>query len=262
MTEVYQIELTKKHLAAMPDAERRLLLLLGHATNEINVFQKLTLMSGQGTYAPIFVDHVQAGQTFILMRTLIGKLHEAWELFRARFLSDRQVADLYLPRLNADALAALDSLKKHFATQSPLTLIRNRLAFHYKDERDVVEQSFQEIPDSESWQFYLSNMHGNSFFYASELAVAGGVIKLANPTADPTESYLAASARSFEALCKLIVEVSTHVQTLFGECITEIVDHSLPDARSIGSTELPSLRALSDIEIPFFVDDTEFKPKA
>lgn len=87
----------------MPEAERRLLLLLGHATNEINVFQKLILMSAQGTPAIQFVDHVQAGQTFILMRTLIGKLHEAWDLFRTRVLSDRSVAALYLPKLNAEA---------------------------------------------------------------------------------------------------------------------------------------------------------------
>ena len=63
MTEIYQMDLTKKHLAAMPEAERRLLLLLGHATNEINVFQKLILMSGQGTPTLEFIDHVQAGQT-------------------------------------------------------------------------------------------------------------------------------------------------------------------------------------------------------
>jgi len=75
MTEIHQIDLTKKSLAAMPDAERRLFLLLGHA---INVLQKLVLMSGQGTYAPTFVDHVQAEQTLILMRTLIGKLSEVW----------------------------------------------------------------------------------------------------------------------------------------------------------------------------------------
>ena len=161
------------------------------------------------------------------MRTLIGKLHEAWDLFRARVLSDRSVAALYLPKLNADANAALESLKRHFGTQSPLTLIRNRFSFHYKDDWDLVEESFQEVPDDESWQFYLSNIHRNSFFYASELVVAGGVIKLANQTPDPMEPYLAASARSFAALCHLINEVSAHIQTLFGESITEIVSHSL-----------------------------------
>jgi hypothetical protein len=41
MTETYQIDLTTKRSAAMPDAESRLLLLLGHATVQAG--------SGQGT---------------------------------------------------------------------------------------------------------------------------------------------------------------------------------------------------------------------
>jgi hypothetical protein len=49
MTEIHQIDLTKQSLAAMPDAECKLLLPLGPATNEINVFQKLVLMSGQAS---------------------------------------------------------------------------------------------------------------------------------------------------------------------------------------------------------------------
>jgi hypothetical protein len=261
MTEIYQIDLTKAQLAAMPDAERRLLLLLGHATNEINVFEKLILMSGQGTPAHQFVDLVQAGQTFILMRTLIGKLHEAWELFRTRLLSDRQVAEFYLPKLDGEALEALESLKRHFGTRSPLTLIRNRFSFHYRDEWDQVEQSFQQIPDDEPWQFYLSNVRGNIFFYASELVVACGVINLANPSPDQAEPYLAASTRSFKALCELIVEVSGHILTLFGACLGKIVSERLPSAKLIGSTELPGLRSLRDMELSFYIDDTEFKPK-
>jgi hypothetical protein len=262
MTEIYQVDLTKRQLEAMRGAERRLLLLLGHAINEINVFQKLVLMSGQGTHSRTFVDHVQAGQTLILMRTLIGKLCEAWDLFRVRFLSERQLSTLYLPRLHADALAALESLKQHFGTQSPLTLIRNRFSFHYKDENDLVERSFQEIPDDESWHLYLSNMEGNCFFDASELVVQSGVTKLANQTPDDAEPFLAATARSFGALCDLTIAASHQIQTLVGECITEIVGHSLPDPQVIATTDLAGLPALSDMRISFFVDDGDFKPKA
>ncbi len=43
MTEIYQIDLSTKRLAAMPDAERRLLLLLGHAT----------VQAGSGQGAPV-----------------------------------------------------------------------------------------------------------------------------------------------------------------------------------------------------------------
>ena len=198
MTEVYQVNLTKEKLAAMPVRERRLLLLLGHAANEINVLQKLILMAGQATPELEFVDHVQAGQVFVLMRTLIGKLHEAWELFVKRFQSDHQMSAKYLPKLNTEATIALDGLKKHFRKRSPLTLIRKWFSFHYSDEKDLVERSFQDIPADNSWRFYLSNILGNCFYYASELVVAGGVIKLANPAPNNTEPYLEQSARASE----------------------------------------------------------------
>jgi hypothetical protein len=43
--ELYRVTLTKGSLAALPPAERSLLLLLGHASNEINVLMKLILMT-------------------------------------------------------------------------------------------------------------------------------------------------------------------------------------------------------------------------
>jgi len=261
ITEVYQVDLTKEKLAAMPVEERRLLLLLGHATNEINVLQKLILMAGQATPELKFVDHVQAGQIFVLMRTLIGKLHEAWELFVKRFQSDHQISAKYLPKLHTEATIALDGLKKHFGKQSPLTLIRNRFSFHYCDEKDLVEQSFHDIPADDSWHFYLSNIFGNCFYYASELVVAGGVIKLANPAPNSTGPYLEQSARAFDELCKLIIGVSGQIMTLFGHCITEIVSEHFSNAQVSDPIEIVSAPRLTAIQVPFFVDDTEFKLK-
>jgi hypothetical protein len=43
--EIHRVRLTKEKLTAMPEAERSLLLLLGHATNEISVLSKLILMA-------------------------------------------------------------------------------------------------------------------------------------------------------------------------------------------------------------------------
>jgi hypothetical protein len=42
--DVYHVELDRGKLAAMPEAERVLLLLLAHASNEINVLTKLILI--------------------------------------------------------------------------------------------------------------------------------------------------------------------------------------------------------------------------
>ena len=61
-----------------------------------------------------------------------------------------KISAKYLPKLHTEATIALDGLKKHFGKQSPLTLIRNRFSFHYYDEKDLVEQSFQDIPADDS----------------------------------------------------------------------------------------------------------------
>ena len=262
MTEVYHLDLTKEKLAAMPADERQLLLLLGHAANEINVLLKLILMALQPTPELKFVDQVQAGQVFVLMRTLIGKLHEAWKLFGNRFQSAPQIKAKYLPKLNSEAITALDGLNKHFGKKSPLTLIRSGFSFHYYDEKDLVEKSFQDIAEDESWHFYLSDITGNRFYYASELVVAAAVIKLVNPAPNSVEPHREQSDRAFRELCKLIISASEQIMTLFRQCIAEIVNENLSDAQMSDPIEIVGAPSLGSIQIPFFVDDTEFKPKA
>ena len=69
---IYNIKLDRAKLAAMAETERVLLLLLAHASNEINVLTKLILMARENAPSPI-VGHVETGQTFILIRLLIGQ---------------------------------------------------------------------------------------------------------------------------------------------------------------------------------------------
>jgi hypothetical protein len=258
MASIYQIGLGKKNLEAIPVEERRLLLLLGHATNEINVLQKLIIESGQVSPEHKFVDHVQAGQTLILMRILIGKLHEAWELFKVRFQGKREIRDLYFPKLDDKAQDALTQLKKHFGKQSPLTLIRNRLSFHYKDDHDLVETSFQRIPEDEGWNFYLSDVQANCFYYASELVIGNGMTDHTQAAGD-TGSYLEREARAFGYLCDLVINISRQIMTLFGECIACIVTERISGVEAPVPVKINSVK-LGDIAIPFFIDEDEFTP--
>ena len=82
--EIHRIILTKAKLAAVPQAERSLLLLLGHASNEINVLSNLILMVRKDAPPSQIAEKVEAGQACVLLRVLVGQLHEAWELFRKR----------------------------------------------------------------------------------------------------------------------------------------------------------------------------------
>jgi len=178
---VHRIKIDRAKLAAMPETERVLLLLLAHASNELNVLTKLILMMRKDDPPSPIIDHVEAGQTFILMRLLIGKLHEAWELLRARVQKDHAISTKFLPKLPSDAATALMALNKHFGQGSALTAIRNKMSFHYTDKENLTEANFQQLAAAEPLQFYLTATVGNCFYHAGELVAQLSAINLMKP---------------------------------------------------------------------------------
>lgn len=252
--EIYTVNLTKAKLAAMPQADRTILLLLGHASNEINVLSKLILMTRKDDPSSKLVDRVEAGQILILMRILIGKLHEAWELFRSRVQGNRELALKYLPALPAEARMALDLLNKHFGRGSPLTKIRNKLSFHYKDEDDLIERNFHAMPESEPWEFYLSQTVGNSFYYAAEMVVTLSIVDLAISDHEPVDARdLGREARGFTQLCEIVSSVSKQLTELFNQLIAIIVEQSMPNV-DVRFETLPDGPNISTLSLPFFIE--------
>jgi len=245
--EVQRVMLTKRKLVALPPAERSLLLLLGQASNEINVLSKLILMVMRKDAPPFLIaDHVETGQLCVLLRVLAGKLHEAWELFKKRVQADRPLAEKYLPQLDADGAAALDRLNKHFGSQSPLTEIRNKIAFHYKDNDNLIEHSLQSIAETEPLEFYLTKLAGNSFYQASEQVIMSTAIKLAVSETNCDE------AQAFSKLCGAVIVVSRDITDLFGQLIGTIAA-TCPDLE-VQIENVPDGPKLSTLSLPYFID--------
>jgi hypothetical protein len=102
------------------------------------------------------VDLVEAGQFMIIMRNLIGKLHEAYRLFNEKVQGDEAVRERYGIRGEWSGRKLLKDLNKHFKHGSLLSRIRQKIAFHYVDEHGLIESSFATLPDDEPWEIYLS----------------------------------------------------------------------------------------------------------
>jgi hypothetical protein len=256
--DVQQFKIDRAKLAAMPETERVLLLLLAHASNELNVLTKLILMMRKDDPPSPIIDHAEAGQTFIFMRLLIGKLHEAWELFRARVQTDRAISTTFLPKLPSDAANALTALKKHFGQGSALTAIRNKVSFHYTDKENLTEANFQQLAAAEPLQFYLADAVGNCFFHAGELVAQLSAINLMKTLPAGPQDTRSAEARAFNALCTEIIQVSRHMTELFCELIALLGE----DVVDSGSTEtIPDGPKLSTFTLPYFVDYTPPKSK-
>ena len=256
--EVHHIELDRTKLAAMPETERVLLLLLAHASNEINVLTKLILMMRKDDPPSPIIDHVEAGQTFIIMRLLIGKLHEAWEMFKNRVQSDSTIAARYIPRLRTEAATALQSLNRHFGQGSALTAIRNKISFHFSDKENLTETNFQQLAQSEPLQFYLSKTVGNSFYHAGELVAQLSAISLMKaPAADPNDTR-SPEARAFAALCDEIITVSRDITELFGELIGILGEHVVGQVTTV---QIPDGPKLSTFSLPYFFDENDSFPQ-
>jgi hypothetical protein len=262
VTKIHRVNLTKSKLAAMPQAERSLLLLLGHANNEINVLSKLILMLRKDEPEVKLIDHVEAGQVFIIMRVLIGKLHEAWLLFNRRFQSDHSLRRKYLTKLSSGATTAVTELNHHFGRRSPLTAIRNAVSFHYADEKNLVEENFRRLPETEPWEFYLSRTVGNSFYFASELVIDRGVIRLAmgKSEAGAAQGDLSLDAAAFVNLCDTVIKVSGSITELFGDLIGLIVMTSIGEDVETSTIEIPDGPKISAFSLPYFFDENDALP--
>lgn len=243
--ELHTVILTKRKLAALPEAERSLLLLLGHASNEINVLSKLILMVRKDAPSSRIAGRVEAGQACVLLRVLVGQLHEAWELFRTRVQRNRPLNEKYIPLLDPEGTAALNNLKRHFGG-SPLTQIRKKVAFHYSDDDNLTEQSFQAVADTEPLELYLTTQVGNSFYYASEVIVMSSALRMAAPGTSNDD-------RAFAKLCDHVIAVSRDITELFGQLIATIVQSCMPDLET-HSENYPDGPKLSTLNLPYFIE--------
>lgn len=253
--EITKITLTKKRLEAMPEAERTAVLLMGHASNEINVLRKLLLVTARhGQPESSIVDHVQAGQTLIVMRMLLGKCFEAWLMFGKRV---QPLRAKYLPRVRPPFQEALKELGKHFA-DGRMAAIRNQLSFHYGDDKNLVEANWRKIPEDDPWDFYLHDLNVNSFYYASELVITGVLTQLAIPEDTRGKPGNASEeAIGFAEACKLNNEISGKLLAVLGEFIAVIVTETLPD---VGGEEVAigEPGKLSQLSLPFFWDEADY----
>jgi hypothetical protein len=139
MLDILQLPMPKETFAKMTLEERSLFLLLGYASNQVNVLWKLVIIATNQTPANHIEQRVSGAQTQILVRLTIGAMWEAWRLVE-RFLKGKTGRD-YVPLLDKPAGEALDRLKKRFAN-SPIAAVRNNFAFHHPSNEQM-EKAFQ-----------------------------------------------------------------------------------------------------------------------
>jgi len=178
--DVLKIRVSKAQLQAMPLNERALFILLGYAANQLNLFSKLVLFSTNKTPDNEVERTLSGAQTQMLLRMVVGVLHEAWaKIVTNRFLKSPLAKD-YLPRLDQGGRDALDALNTLFGGSNLLSTIRNDYAFHHPYDADIeaaCELAASDVVSDGEWNWYFSKSNFNSFYFMSEFIILHGILK-------------------------------------------------------------------------------------
>jgi hypothetical protein len=169
---------TKDLLMRMTPSERGLFLLFGYASNQVNVLWKLVTIATNETPENPIEQRVSGAQTQILVRLVLGVPWEAWRLVQGRFLGS-ELGREFVPKLDAQALAALDRLKKAFGGSNMIVAVRNDFSFHYTKTNDM-EAAFQaavagDAMEEADWGVYFTTMLLNTFFFVSDYVFSHGI---------------------------------------------------------------------------------------
>ena len=176
MIDVLKIRVSKAQLQAMPLNERALFILLGYAANQLNLFSKLVLFSTNKTPDNEVERTLSGAQTQMLLRMVVGVLHEAWaKIITNRFLKSPLAKD-YLPRLDQGGRDALDA-------------------------SDVVSDG--------EWNWYFSKSNFNLFYFMSEFIILHGILKAIGES-----DLITAQERLMEEIRTALNEMTTLIMAL------------------------------------------------
>ena len=254
MIDVMRVPLPKERLKAVPKEERALFLLSGYAANQINLLFKLVIFSSNKTPDGQLEQKLSGAQTQMLVRILIGTLHEIYEMVRKQFLAS-PISKKIVPGLDLAGQAALENLKKHFGASNVLSKLRNEHIFHHPSI-DNVEAAFQATAaDSQwdnDWNWFFSLSHYNSFFFMSDIVFMHGMLHAVG------ENNLIAAQEKIMAEIKKVSDDMLHFlmalaaafwKEYFGDEIVSDKVIKITDARNV-----------FDVWIPFFVEIPAEKP--
>lgn len=242
------IQITKEQFRTLPKDERALLLLMGHALNQIAVLVKLVTFSTNKDPADQIEAKVSAAQSQVILRFLFGAVAETCEFLRRR--GNQKIIGSYLPALDKDGTDARDELRRYFGGSNLLYNMRNKFSYHFPSAAEI-DQGFEAVPDDDDelpWEWYLSETNTNSFYFSCEMAVGFGAINQVQ--GEPNQMA------AFRKLLREVIRVANTMQYFLMPLMRAILLKHLGPAILDGKpgTTITDAPGLYEFWIPFFAE--------
>lgn len=249
MNDVLKIDVPKVRLMAMSARERAMFLLLGHASNQVALATKLAILSTNKTPEDPVESRLSAAQSMMLLRNLIGVVHEAYvTVVQRHFLSSAQ-GRIYIALMDEGGQKALEALKRLFGGSGFLGKVRNEFAFHNPSDEEV-EAAFQlaaaDPTSDDDWHWFFSKSGWNSFHYLSEVIVMHGVLRSAH----------AVDFNEAQAKLKAEMGIANNEMVTLLQALTAAmwVKHIGEEFHATVAAKVEQAPGLFDFWLPFFFD--------
>ena len=248
MVRIHHVTLSRKQLDLVPEPERRLLVLMAHADNELNVLSKLFHFSARAKSKTPILMQAENTQSMVLGRVLTGKIYECWKLMQSAFFRT-EISKKYEPQFDAEASEALDGLKRYFGRNNVIETVRNGHAFHYSPEQ--IDAGYQTLVDGDPLEVYLSQSNANTL-YAFGDTIAGRAMLEAIKPGD--------HQRAFEMLVDETTKAVARINTVIGAAMAICFKTYLGDDLYALGAKVIDIEGAPDsqtVSIPYFVEIAE-----
>ena len=167
--QVWRLQTPRSSLASLPEGERRLVLLLGQAVNELSTLNRLLLFSLEKVSPDEVSERIAIGRAWVVLTLLAGKVWESLVLLDQRINSNAS-ARPFLLKLSEAAREAKKRSDKRRDRSNILFKIRNNHGFHFANDAEI-DAAFAALPLDEPLEILLSE-NGDVTFHQNSSIVS------------------------------------------------------------------------------------------
>ena len=241
-----KINISKAELLSIPKKELELFIQLTNFYNDVNILQKMMVISGisrEKANNNKIVEMSLSSQALFFMRIQAGKLYEGWNMLGEHFFNNKTFSEEYHKKGSSQSKENLSKLKKYFGKNNLIENIRNTYTFHYSKEssKNMIKQIIN-APDSEIFEIYLSKEYGNCFYSIAHDLLNTSILKDID-----SDDQAKAMNKYFQEIMDITKCFLNFTQDSIGVISKMYLQMNYEEI------QIPEPQNLNDIRLPFFV---------
>ncbi len=241
-----KINISKAELLSIPEKELELFIQLTNFYNDVNILQKLMVISGisrEKANNNKIVEMSLSSQALFFMRIQAGKLYEGWNMLGEHFFNNKTFSEEYHKNGSSQSKENLSKLKKYFGKNNLIENVRNNYTFHYsKKSSENMVKEIVNAPELKIFEMYFSKEYANCFYSITHDLLNSSILK---------EIDSSDQAEAMDDFFQQIMDITKRFLDFTQDCIGVISKKYLQ--LNCEEVQIPEPPSLNDIRLPFFI---------